>query len=483
MYKIDATVRAQLASAKSKSKRKEKVKLISNKWKVAASAAMAVASMCTLGGVTSVASAAPVVHLTYTLWDPHEEVGYKQSIALFEKSHPNIQVTITQIAYEAYQTKLQEEFASGTGPDLFWVNTPWLSTWIKDGYLLPLNKYIKQWHVNLGIYYPSLVALHEYKGEIYGLPKDWDTIAFYVNETYMAKHHLTVPDNWTWNPTNGGTWLKFLEEATTDSNGVNATSPKFNPNNVATYAVDVGNTAQGGYENFWQMDGCNIIPGAWASHVSFNTPACVKTTYFFNQLMYKYHVAVPGSELGANGTIPSSQDQSLFASGKIAMLMAGDWYTNPVYELVGKKFKIGVAELPIGPDGRWSVFNGLIDGVNPHSPHLAQALELEQWLGSPASQRIMGSGGYIWPAVKSLDPLFAAYWKAHGINVEPFFAEAEGAAKLVNWPNTPGMNQALTDMGSAMGPIWLGPESYSSVQALLSRAYALANHDLQAAGA
>ena len=44
----------------------------------------------------------------------------------------------------------------------------------------------------------------------------------------------------------------------------------------------------------------------------------------------------------------------------------------------------------------------------------------------------------------------------------PFAEEAVG--KVVDWPNTPGMNQGLTDMGTAMGPIWLGPESLSNVK-------------------
>lgn len=189
------------------------------------------------------------------------------------------------------------------------------------------------------------------------------------------------------------------------------------------------------------------------------------------------------SMLGPNGTAPSGEDQDAFAEGKIAMMMAGDWYTNPEYELVGTKFKIGVAELPSGPDGRWSVFNGLVDGVNPRSPHLAQALELEQWLGSPASERIMGAGGYVWPAIKSLDPLFAKFWASKGINVQPFLDEARGAAKLVNWPNTPGMNQALTDMGTDMGPIWLGGGSLANTTHDLLQAYGAANHDLAAAGA
>ncbi len=434
-----------------------------------------------LAGVPASASAAQTVNLSYTLWDPHEQVGYQKSINVFEKMHPNIHVTITQIPYNSYQTKLQEEFNSGTGPDLFWVNTPWLSTWIKDGYMLNIRPYLKKWGVNLGVYYPSLVSLHEYKGALYGLPKDWDTIAFYVNETYMAKHHLTVPSNWTWNPTNGGTFLKFLKQATIDTAGNNAASPKFNSGSVATYAADIANSAQTGFENFWQMNGCHIIPAAYASHVSFNTPACYQATQFIRDLMYKDHVVAPGSLLGTNGTNPSSQDEALFAQGKIAMLMAGDWYTSGVAELVGKKFKIGVVPLPAGPKGRWSVFNGLIDGVNVHSKNLPQALMLEQWLGSAASQKIMGAGGYIWPAIKSLDPLFANYWKAHGIPMQPFLDEAHG--NVVDWPNTPGMNQALTDMGSDMGPIWLGGGNLASTTSLLQKAYGDANHDLSAAGA
>jgi multiple sugar transport system substrate-binding protein len=425
--------------------------------------------------------ASSVVHLSYTLWDPHEEIGYKQSIAVFEKANPNIQVTITQIPYPSYQTKLQEEFSSGTGPDLFWINTPWLSTWIKDGYMVNIMPYLKAWGVNLNIYYQSLVALHEYKGALYGLPKDWDTIAFFVNETYLNKIHLTVPANWSWNTTNGGTYLKFLQEATTDTSGNNALSPKFNPNSVAVYGAEMNNSAQTGFENWWQMDGCHIINAAWASSVAFNTPACDQVTQFIRDLMYKYHVLAPGTLLGTNGTAPSSQDQALFAQGKIAMLQAGDWETTPVSQLVGTKFKIGVAALPAGPDGRWSVFNGLIDGVNPHSPNLSAALKLENWLGGAASQKIMGEGGYIWPAIKSLDPLFVQAWAKLGIPMQPFLSEAAG--NVVDWPNTPGMNQGLTDMGSDMGPIWLGGGNLANTTAALAKAYGDANHDLQVAGA
>lgn len=67
-------------------------------------------SMGLVAAMESTASASGPVHLTYALWDPNEEIGYKQSIAVFEKSHPNITVSVEQIPYAAYQTKLQEEF-------------------------------------------------------------------------------------------------------------------------------------------------------------------------------------------------------------------------------------------------------------------------------------------------------------------------------------------------------------------------------------
>lgn len=438
------------------------------------------------GGIAACApvnssSSSSKTHLTYSLWDPNEEVGYKKSIAVFEQSHPNISVTVVQIPYTNYQQKLQQEFSSGGGPDLFWINTPWLSTWIKDHLVANIAPDIKKAHINMSQYIPALVSLHSYQGAIYGLPKDWDTIAVYYNENYFAKHHIPVPKSWSWNLSNGGSFLHVLSEATIDTNGNNALSPKFNPGSVATYGAELDNGMQTGWGNFLAEDGVYTIPKAFASTVSFNTPKADQVFQFIRDLMYKYHVLVPGSELGANATDPTSQNNALFAQGKIAMQIGGDWETTGTYAAVGKKFKIGVIPLPAGPDGTWSVFNGLIDGINPHTPHFKAAWELEQWLGSPASQKIMGEGGYVWPAIPSLDPLFAKYWASKGVSMSGFLSESKG--HLTDWPNTPGMNQGLTDMQRDMGPIWLGPGTLSQTSADVAKAAADANHDLAAAGA
>ena len=115
--------------------------------------------------------------------------------------------------------------------------------------------------------------------------------------------------------------------------------------------------------------------------------------------------------------------------------------------------------LPIGPQGRVSIFNGLIDGLNTHTAHPQQAWELEKWLGSAQSQAILGAGGYVWPAIKNLDPLFLKAWQKQGINMNAFLVEAHG--KVANFPNSPGVGDALTQIFNDLGPAWLGTEPVS----------------------
>ena len=110
--------------------------------------------------------------------------------------------------------------------------------------------------------------------------------------------------------------------------------------------------------------------------------------------------------------------------------------------------------------------------------HSRPTWQLEEWLGSAASQKIMGEGGYIWPAIPSLDPLFTKAWAAKGIPMAPF---SRSRGNVVDWPNTPGMNQALTDMQISTGHFGWDLETLSKTKAALSSAYAAADRSWLAA--
>jgi len=423
----------------------------------ACAAALVVLSGCaTDWGFGGNGSASGTVTLTYALWDPHEQIGYQQSIAAFEKLHPDIKVQIEIIPYVDYEQKITAEFITGQAPDLFWVNTPFLGTFIKDGMLANLTPLIKASHINMAQYYPQLVALHSRGSAIYGLPKDWDTIALYYNKAYFAKLHLTVPDNLSWSPDGTGSLVTFLKEATTDTSGHNALSPQFHPNKVAVYALGVDNDPQAGWGNYVAELGGKVIPYPNAPNMTLTTPQFTEGMAFLTKYLTGDHVIVPASLSGANAE--GQNLLQLFSQGTIAMWEAGDWNTTAIK--ASANFPVGVAMLPTGPDGRVSVFNGLIDGLNSHTPYPKQAWELEEWLGSPQSEAILGSGGYVWPAIKSLDPLFLNYWKKQGIDMSAFLTEAHG--QVVNFPVGPGMTDALTVMQNDLGPAWLGTEPVST---------------------
>lgn len=415
------------------------------------------------------------INLTYAMWTTPETPGYQKSIAVFEKSHPNIHVSIETFPYTAYQSKLTTEFSAGGGPDIYWVNTPMIATWIKDGVMADLTQKIKAAGINMSQYLQPLVALHEYNGKLYGLPKDWDTIAYFYNVSYFRQHHITIPSSLSWNPADGGTWVRFLKELTVDTGGHNALSPQFNPSSVATYGTDSPNEMQWGFEPYLAENGVNIISRPYAKSVAFDTPAGKQVFQFMTDLMYKYHVAAPGSALGTDAAANNTEDQALFAQGKVAMIEGGDWEIPALKSSV--KFPIGVLTFPAGPRGSWTVLNGLIDAVNAHGPNQQAAWELEQWLGSGASERILGSGGYLWPAIPSLDPLFASYWKQQGIDVSPFMTESRW--NNVKWPVTPGMDNAQLDIAHQLAPAYLGHEPTATA---VDKAAAQADNDLSTAG-
>jgi multiple sugar transport system substrate-binding protein len=441
---------------------------------IPAAALLVTAVACSSSG-SSGSSGSGTVNLTYAMWQSPEQAGYQKSVDQFEKAHPNIHVTIESFAYNDYQPKLTTEFSSGGGPDVYWVNTPMIASWLKDGVMEDLTSKISAAHINLSQYLPTLVNLHTFNGKLYGLPKDWDTIAYFYNADYFAKHHITIPAGLTWNPTDGGTWLSFLKSITYDTGGHNALSPGFNPNSIATYGTDSPNEMQWGFEPFLAENGAKLISQPYAKTTSFDTSAGQQTFQYLTDLMYKYHVAAPGSDLGTDAAANNTEDQTLFAQGKVATIEGGSWEIAGIAQEV--KFKLGVMMAPSGPAGSWTVLNGLIDSINSHSPNQQAAWELEQWLGSPQSEQIMGSGGYIWPGIGSLDPLFASYWKAHGVDVTAF--EDESKWNVVYWPVTPGMNQAQLDIANQLAPAYLTGKNVAAAVAAAARQ---ADSDLATAG-
>ena len=80
-----------------------------------------------------------------------------------------------------------------------------------------------------------------------------------------------------------------------------------------------------------------------------------------------------------------------FQSGKAALAIDGDW-TIGTYSAT-KGIKVGYAPQPAGPQGSWSMYNGLADAIWVGTKHKPEAVKWVRFLGSPACQSIVGNAG------------------------------------------------------------------------------------------
>lgn len=407
------------------------------------------------------------VNLSYALWDPNQLIGYQKVAKAFEKKNPSIHVTVEEYPASSYFTKLFTELASGTGPDVFWANNLNFLQLVKQHNVLAQTSFIKRSHVNTGAYVPGLMKFFQLNGQIYALPKDWDTIGIVYNKALFKKYHVTMPSSLTWNPSSGGSFLRLAEKLTVDSNGVHAGQPGFNPAKVANWGVISENDTHEDAYNFIAMNGGQFLKKEYGKTFTFNSPAATSAMQFLVNLILRYHVSPSASLTNPPLVNPGQQ---LFLQGHVAMYMAGDWHLRSIGQ--GAKFPWGVAELPKGPDGRMSVINSLGNFINAKTRHPNAAWKFVKFLSGPQAAKIMGSGGYIWPSLSAYDSLFANYWKAHGVNVTPFLKEAQG--KTILNPVTYNFNAASLAMNNIFNLMYLGK---LSVPAALGQAVAVGNKD------
>ena len=71
----------------------------------------------------------------------------------------------------------------------------------------------------------------------------------------------------------------------------------------------------------------------------------------------------------------------------------------------------------------------------------------------------MGSGGYIWPGIASLDHLFlAGVGQEGGVDVSAFLKEAEDPSHLETLPVSFGGFPSITTISDDLPPMFLGTE-------------------------
>jgi len=405
-----------------------------------------------------------VTEINYWMWDQNQPPAYRACADAFEKQNPDIKIKITQTGWFDYWNALNAAFVSGTAPDVITDHLARYPEFVQNNLLVDIGPLITRDKVLTNIYFGGLVTVWGREGKQYGLPKDWDTIAIVYNKEMLQKAGIDPKSlsDLDWNPKDGGSFGRLIAQLSVDGSGKTGLDPGFDPKNVKQYGLLIGSQQQDGFGQVeWShlavSNGFKFYDGPWAKHFYYDDPKLAETIQWLADMELKKGYIVPARDArqaGANG---------LFAGRQGALAFIGSWDIRWCRE--NCKFEIGFVELPKGPVGRRSMFNGLADSIWVGSKHQEEAWKWVKFLASPEAQKIVGEHAVVFPAIPEATEITKAAMAKQGVDVSAFVSEATEPNVTFLFPITDHASEVLHIIRAALDDIFLnGADAASTLK-------------------
>ena len=274
--------------------------------------------------VTALAFSEVVVRLGGWPSSPVEQKALQAAVDEFNKEYAGK----IKIVYEPipgnYKVKLTAMLSAGTAPDIFYVDVNWAEEFFSKGVIEPLDFYIKMYKLDLDDFYPSLLKAFEYKGHIYGLPKDFSTLVLFYNKKMFDEVGLPYPDSsWTWFDL-----LYAAAKLTRDTDGDGKTD---------VWGLALYPNALNRVIPFILQAGGRVVKEDLST--ALGEEEAIEGMKFYFDLHSRWKVAVAPADVGA-GWLGDA-----FGKQKVAMVMSGPWMLGFLKENF-PEVEFGVAELP-----------------------------------------------------------------------------------------------------------------------------------------
>ncbi|MEM8857912.1 MAG: sugar ABC transporter substrate-binding protein [Chloroflexota bacterium] len=396
------------------------------------------------------------VEIRYIVWDVNQFPAYEACAAKFSELYPNIQVNVEQIGWGDYWSSLNNELAAGNAPDVFTNHLSKYPEFLSQGYILDIQPFVDAEELDVGIYLGELERLWVRDGGRYGLPKDWDTVAVVYDSSILEAVDLTIEDlnEATWNLEDGGSFTEIVKKLTLDENGNDGLSPDFDKTKVARYgyAADYNGTGAYGqtvFSMFAASTGWNFVEGLYATEYYYDDPRFIGTMQWFQDMIDDGYFA-PYEE------VVSFSSSTLFADEKAALTTDGSWMIG-FYSGIDER-EVGFARLPIGPNGRKSMFNGLADSIWTGTEHPEAAWEWVKYAASPPCAQLVGNYGVVFPAIQSGVWNAIDVYTSRGVDVSAFTSQVEEGGTFL-FPITDNASAIDAIMTEAFAQIYQSEDS------------------------
>lgn len=359
-------------------------------------------------------SAEETVTLRYGIWDSNQEPAIREIADAFEAQNPNIKIEIELTPWKEYWTNLETSAIGGSAPDVFWMNGPHVTEYVRGEMLLNLDDYIGSSETVAKEDFPeSLIDLYTVDGGWYGMPKGFDTGAIWYNKELFDAAGVEYPtSDWTWEDF----WEKA--EALTDAeNGI--------------YGTAVQLDEQSGWYNTIGMFGGWVISDdkKESGFADENTIAGVQC----------WIDMIDAGISPSYAQLSDTSSNTMFESGKIAMQWGASYNLAEYSSMDEFKDKIDVVEVPSVNGQKSCVIHGLGQAIFAQTEHPEEAWKFVEFLGGKEAMDMQAESGIDISARKESTPIWAEshpeYNLAAFMNAADYAYQYPASANTSAWMN------------------------------------------------
>jgi multiple sugar transport system substrate-binding protein len=296
-----------------------------------------------------------------------EKKAYEAAIDRFtEETGVKVKMIVTDA--DQYATKLQAAVAGNKVPDVFYIETASMQSYISSGVLMNIQDALEEqgadldnvWEYGLDSYRFDGTIQGTSAGDLYGLPKDIGPFAFGYNADMLEEAGIERPDPdepLTWDE-----WLEICQELTQDTDG---------DGKVDQWGT--GLNVQWNSQAFVWSNG-----GDWTTEdhtqVTVDTPEFAEAIQFIADLT-NVHEVTPNPEQAQ--TLDTYQR---FMAGEIGFFPVGPWDMSVYNEL---DFEYDLMPWPVGKTGEPATWIGTLGiGVSSTTAMPEDAVKLVTYLST-----------------------------------------------------------------------------------------------------
>jgi multiple sugar transport system substrate-binding protein len=358
------------------------------------------------------------VTLRFTWWgNPDRAARTDEAVKLFEKRHPDIDISTSFAGFETYKAKLATQAAGGDAPDVMQLDYRQINQYATSGILLDLGKHpeLRTKDIDKGLLDTGAVD-----GKQYALPvaRGAETMAY--DATLWRKAGVPEPTiHWTW-----ADWTAAMRKLSTSK----ATGGR------------LGSTDPGQSEDVFEvwLRGQGKALYTDGGGLGFTAADLTRFWEFCTKLRKEGLVSTAEQTTQMDGSVENTP------FGRLKSVSEFNWDapTSGYEPLIGKGLKL--APMPAGDDGKPALYYkpSMFFGASAKTQHPKQAAQfIDFLLNDPAAGAILGATrgipandtirDKVLPKLEGFDKVISAYQKQfEGKLKDPPAAPPKGDASL-----------------------------------------------------